>query len=146
MTTTGTLTLDAAGNPNAEFIFKFGSAYSTAAVSAVILTNGASACNVYWVVEAAIALGAHTVMKEMLISNSGPVSLGSMSQLQGNLFSTAGAILIDASVVSKTTGCTNNFGSLNNFLIFSKSGVVSNTGVSYITGDIASNTGTVSGF
>ena len=81
VTTTGILTLDAAGNPNAEFIFKFGSAYSTAAVSAVILTNGASACNVYWVVEAAIALGAHTVMKEMLISNSSAVSLGSMSQL-----------------------------------------------------------------
>lgn len=81
VTTTGTLTLDAAGNPNAEFIFKFGSAYSTVAVSAVILTNGASACNVYWVVEAAIALGAHTVMKEMLISNSSAVSLGSMSQL-----------------------------------------------------------------
>jgi hypothetical protein len=146
VTTTGTLTLDAGGDPNAEFIFKFGAAYSTAAASTVVLTNGASACNVYWVAEGAIALGANTVMKGMLISNSGAVSLGSMSQLQGNLFSTAGAISIDASVVSKTTGCTNNFGSLNNFLIFSKSGVISNTGASYITGDIATNTGTISGF
>jgi len=146
VTTTGTLTLDAGGDPNAEFIFKFGAAYSTAAASTVVLTNGASACNVYWVAEGAIALGANTVMKGMLISNSGAVSLGNMSQLQGNLFSTAGAITIDGSVVSKTTGCTNNFGSLNNFLIFSKSGVISNTGASYITGDIATNTGTISGF
>jgi hypothetical protein len=103
VTTTGTLTLDAGGNPNAEFIFIFGAAYSTAAASTVILTNGASACNVYWIAEGAIALGANTVMKGMLISNSGAVSLGNMSQLQGNLFSSGGAISIDASVVSKTT-------------------------------------------
>jgi hypothetical protein len=146
VTTTGTLTLDAGGNPNAEFIFIFGAAYSTAAASTVILTNGASACNVYWIAEGAIALGANTVMKGMLISNSGAVSLGSMSQLQGNLFSSGGAISIDASVVSKTTGCINNFGTLSNFLIFSKSGIVTNTGASYITGDIATNTGTISGF
>jgi hypothetical protein len=146
VTTTGTLTLDAGGNPNAEFIFIFGAAYSTAAASTVILTNGASACNVYWIAEGAIALGANTVMKGMLISNSGAVSLGNMSQLQGNLFSSGGAISINASVVSKTTGCINNFGTLNNFLIFSKSGIVTNTGASYITGDIATNTGTISGF
>jgi hypothetical protein len=146
VTTTGTLTLDAGGNPNAEFIFIFGAAYSTAAASTVILTNGASACNVYWIAEGAIALGANTVMKGMLISNSGAVSLGSMSQLQGNLFSSGGAISIDAAVVSKTAGCINNFGTLNNFLIFSKSGIITNTGASYITGDIATNTGTISGF
>jgi hypothetical protein len=146
VTTTGTLTLDAGGNPNAEFVFQFGAAMSTGAGFSVILTNGASACNVYWIAEGAIALGASTIMKGMLISNSGAVSLGSMSNVQGNLFSSGGAIGIDASTISKINGCPNSFGSLNNFALFSKTGNISNAGASNITGDIASNSGTVSGF
>ncbi len=146
VTTTGTLTLDGGGNPNAEFIFQFGAAMSTGAGFKIILTNGASACNVYWVAEGAIALGAATEMKGMLISNSGAVSLGSMSDVQGNLYSNGGAIGIDASTIARINGCANNFGSINNFAIFSKTGNISNAGASTITGDIASNTGSVTGF
>jgi len=146
VTTTGTLTLDAGGNPNAEFVFQIGAAFSTGAGFTIILANGASACNVYFIAEGAIALGANTVMKGMLISNSGAVSLGSLSNVQGNLFSSAGSIGLDASTVNTLTGCTNNFGTLSNFAIFSKSGIISNAGSSSITGNIASNTGTVSGF
>ena len=146
VTTTGTLTLDAGGNSNAEFIFQFGAAMSTGAGFKIVLTNGASACNVYWIAEGAIAIGASTEMKGMLISNSGAVSLGSMSDVQGNLFSSGGAIGIDASTISRINGCANNFGSINNFAIFSKTGNVSNAGVSTISGDIASNSGTVTGF
>jgi len=146
VTTTGTLTLDAGGNPNAEFIFQFGAAMSTGAGFSVILTNGASACNVYWITEGAIALGASTIMRGMLISNSGAVSIGSMSNVQGNLFSSGGAIGIDASIISRISGCTNNFGSINNFAAFSKTGNISNAGASTITGDIASNSGTITGF
>jgi len=146
VTTTGTLTLDAGGNPNAEFVFQIGAAFSTGAGFTIILANGASACNVYFIAEGAIALGANTVMKGMLISNSGAVSLGSLSNVQGNLFSSAGSIGLDASTVNTLTGCTNNFGTLSNFAIFSKSGIISNAGASSITGNIASNTGTVSGF
>jgi hypothetical protein len=41
---TGTLTLDAQGNPNAIFIFQSDAAIDTAAASNVVLINGASAC------------------------------------------------------------------------------------------------------
>ena len=146
VTTTGTLTLDGGGDPNAEFVFQFGAAMSTGAGFKIILTNGTSACNVYWIAEGAIALGAATEMKGMLISNSGAVSLGSTSNVQGSLFSSGGAIGIDASTVSRIPGCTNNFGSINNYAVFSKTGNISNAGASSITGDIASNTGTVTGF
>jgi hypothetical protein len=44
---TGTLTLDAAGDPNAVFIFKAVSTVVTAAASAVNLINGAQSCNVF---------------------------------------------------------------------------------------------------
>ncbi len=146
VTTTGTLTLDAGGDPNAEFIFQFGAAMSTGAGFKVILSGGASACNVYWIAEGAIALGASTEIIGMLISNSGAVSLGSSSNVQGNLYSSGGAIGIDASTVSKLTGCMNNFNNLRDFVIFTKSGVISNTGLSTLNGNIGSSTGTISGF
>ncbi len=146
VTTTGTLTLDAGGDPNAEFIFQFGAAMSTGAGFKVILSGGASACNVYWIAEGAIALGASTEIIGMLISNSGAVSLGSSSNVQGNLYCSGGAIGIDASTVSKLTGCMNNFNNLRDFVIFTKSGVISNTGLSTLNGNIGSSTGTISGF
>jgi hypothetical protein len=47
------LTLNGLGNANAVFVFQVGSSLTTvnggAAAGNVVLTNGASACNVYWV-------------------------------------------------------------------------------------------------
>src|SRR5688572_16084181 len=45
---TGTLTLNAQGNPAAVFIFKTGSTLTTAGSSVVSVINGGSGCNVYW--------------------------------------------------------------------------------------------------
>ncbi len=53
---TGTLTLDAQGDPNAVFIFKTLSTLITAPNSTVSLTNGAQACNVFWVVPTSATL------------------------------------------------------------------------------------------
>ncbi len=136
VTTAGILTLDGGGNPNAEFIFNFGAAFSTGASFELVLKNGASACNVYWVVEGAIALGANTSMKGFFISNNGAIALGSNSAVDGSLFSKLGAIDILSSNVTRSIGCVNNFGALNNFAIYSKVGAISNTGNSKITGNI----------
>ena len=54
---TGALTLDAAGDPNAVFVFQAGSALTTASGSQVSLVNGASACNVYWQIGSSATLG-----------------------------------------------------------------------------------------
>ena len=136
VTTAGILTLDGGGNPNAEFVFNFGAAFSTGASFELVLKNGASACNVYWVVEGAIALGANTIMKGFFISNSGAIALGSNSAVDGSLFSKLGAIDILSSTVTRSIGCINNFGALNKFAIYSKVGAISNTGNSKITGNI----------
>jgi hypothetical protein len=45
---TGTLTLDAEGDPNAVFIFQAASSLTTATGSVVKLINGATDCNVFW--------------------------------------------------------------------------------------------------
>jgi hypothetical protein len=53
----GSLTLDAGGDPNAVFIFQVPSKLVTDSASNVILTDGASACNVFWQVGSSATLG-----------------------------------------------------------------------------------------
>jgi Ice-binding-like len=54
---TGTLTLDAQGDPNTVFVFQLGSTLTTAVGSRVSLINGAQPCNVYWQVGSSATLG-----------------------------------------------------------------------------------------
>jgi hypothetical protein len=95
-TITGTLTLDAQGDPNAVFIFKIGGTFSAAAGSTIILANAASAVNVYWIAVGAVALGANTTMFGTFIGYPGAVSSAAGVALDGRLYATAGAIAIDA--------------------------------------------------
>ena len=91
----GTLTLDGRGNVNSVFIFRINGAFSTGASSAIVLTNGASACNVYWVAEGAVAMAASTVMKGTVIAHNGANSMGANCTLEGRIFSTSGAIALN---------------------------------------------------
>jgi hypothetical protein len=90
----GVLTLDAQGDPNAEFIFKIGGAFTTGASTTVMLVNGASASNVYWVAEGAISMAASTTMKGTLIANNAAISIGAGGSLEGRMFSTTGAVSV----------------------------------------------------
>jgi len=47
---TGTLTLNAQGDPDAVFVFKIGTTLTTASSSILTLINGGSVCNIYWLV------------------------------------------------------------------------------------------------
>jgi hypothetical protein len=57
---TGTLKLNAEGNPNAVFVFQIGSTLTTASASDVDLINGASGANVFWQVGSSATLGTTT--------------------------------------------------------------------------------------
>src|SRR6202012_5325360 len=60
---TGQLTLDAHGDPNAQFVFVIGTTLVTESASSVILTNGASPCNVYWKVGSSATFGTTTAFQ-----------------------------------------------------------------------------------
>lgn len=143
----GTLTLDALGDANAVFIFKFAGAFTTGAGASVVLTNGASPCNVFWVVQGAIAMGAATAMKGTLIANNAALSAGAGSIISGRLFTTSGAITVDGLTITIPTGCTYlNLGTLSTFGLFTSLGNIGNTGSSVITGDVGTNGGSFTGF
>jgi hypothetical protein len=65
---TGTLTLDAQGDPDAVWIFQAGSTLVTASASKVALTNGAQARNVFWQVGSSATLGANAVFSGTILA------------------------------------------------------------------------------
>jgi hypothetical protein len=142
----GTLTLNAQGNPNAIFIFKLGAAFTSQASAKVILSNAASACNVFWISQAAISLAASTEMKGTLLSNTGAVNLAAGCTLEGRMFSKTGAITIDGSTVTIPSNCNYiDMGVLTTFALFTSDGGIANTGISNITGDLGTNDGIYTG-
>jgi hypothetical protein len=96
---TGTLTLDAQGNPNALFIFQVGSALTTASASAVSVINGGQSCNVFWQVGSSATLGTTTAFVGNLIALSS-ITLNTGATNTGRLLARNGAVTIDSGVIS----------------------------------------------
>jgi hypothetical protein len=67
---TGTLTLDAQGDPNAVFVFNIGSAITTATSSSVVLINNANPDKVFWNLGSAATLGTGTLFKGNILATS----------------------------------------------------------------------------
>lgn len=83
-TLTGELKLDAQNNPNALFIFQINGAFSAAALSKVVLLNGATFDQIYWLINGAVELGTTSEFQGTIIAN------GDISLLEGaSLFGVA---------------------------------------------------------
>jgi hypothetical protein len=101
----GTITLDGQNDPDAIFVFRFNGAFSVAAQSKVIFTNGTRRCNVFWVSEGAMDLGTFTFMKGTLLAHDGACSAGANSNVEGRMLSTAGAIGFSTGVIYNDALC-----------------------------------------
>jgi hypothetical protein len=91
----GNLTLDGLGNSRSVFIFQVTTAFTTTANGGlsgnVILTNGASPCNVYWQVGSSATLGGATFYGTLLASSS--ITLNATTVV-GRVLAGSGAITI----------------------------------------------------
>jgi hypothetical protein len=90
---TGQLTLDAAGDPNAQFVFEIGSTLTTASGSSIRLINGASPCNIYWQVGSSATLGTTTAFKGNVLAHDS-ISLDDAATVQGRLLARDGAVTL----------------------------------------------------
>ena len=90
---TGTVTLDAQGNPNAQFIFKIGSGLTTATSSIVFLINGAQASNVFWQVGSSATLGTTSAFAGNILAQAS-ISLGTGTLIQGRALARTGAVTL----------------------------------------------------
>lgn len=99
---TGTLTLDAQGDPNAVFIFKSATTLTTGALSTVSLINGAQACNVFWQVGSSATLGIDSVFKGNVLALTS-VTLTTGAKVDGRVLARNGAVTLDANTITKAT-------------------------------------------
>lgn len=149
------LTLNGQGNASSVFIIQISGPLSANAGAKVKLINNAQACNVFWKIEGLISLSAGVSMKGNLIANNAGINLSVGDTLEGRALSTNGAVTVDGVLVYTPIGCGSptltgpaapNLGGAACYGIFSGNGAVSNTGITYVTGDVGTNVGSATGF
>jgi hypothetical protein len=96
---TGTVTLDAQGDPNAVFVFKIGSTLTTASTSRVAVINSGQSCNVFWQIGSSATLGAGTAFTGTMIAQSS-ITLITGASASGRLLARTGAVSLDSNAVS----------------------------------------------
>ena len=102
----GSVTLDAQGDPNAVFIFQIGSTLITESNTSVVLVNGAQACNVFWQVgsSATLGTGTHFVGTIMALAT---ISANTAATIHGRLLASTGAVNLDTNTIT-TSNCASS--------------------------------------
>lgn len=96
---TGTVTLDAEGDPNAVFVIQAGSALTTATSSTVALVNGARACNVFWQIGSDATLGVgSSFVGTLLVQNSIVLDTGAV--VSGRVLASVGSVTLDTNTIT----------------------------------------------
>jgi len=101
---TGTLTLDAGGNPDAVWIFQAGSTLITEVNSNILLMGGAKSSNVFWQVGSSATLGAGSHFEGSILA-SASITINSGATLTGRALAQNGAVTMNLTSVT-TTGVT----------------------------------------
>lgn len=103
---TGTLTLDAQGDPSAIFIFQVGSALTTASNSKVIVINGGSNCNTYWQIGSSAVLGTTTAFAGNILALAS-ITLNTNATIDGRLLARNGAVTLQSNTAAVcSAACT----------------------------------------
>ena len=92
----GTVTLNGNGDPNSQFIFQIGSTLTMNNGSTVLLTNGALARNVIWLVGSSATIGTTAVMVGDVIAQAS-VTANTGSNVTGRLIALTAAVTLSAS-------------------------------------------------
>ncbi len=100
----GVLTLDAAGDPDAVWVFQAGSTLITASGSKVVLLNGAQSCNVYWQVGSDATLGTNSQFTGSVLALTS-ISLQTGATVDGRVLARNGAVTMDSNTITRSA-CT----------------------------------------
>ncbi len=98
----GDLTLDAQGNPNAVFIFQMASTLTTTSGRQIILAGGAQAKNIFWVVGSSATLGTTSVFHGTIMAAQS-ITLTTGATLDGRALAHVGAATLDSNTITKPT-------------------------------------------
>lgn len=102
----GSVTLNAQGDPNAVFIFQIGSTLITGSNTTVSLINGAQACNVFWQVGSSATLGTGTRFVGTVMA-SATITANTAATIHGRLLASTGAVNLDTNTIT-TSNCASS--------------------------------------
>lgn len=105
----GRVTLNAEGNPNAVFIFQIGSTLITASNTTVSLVNGAQACNVFWQVGSSATLGTGTAFVGTIMAQAS-ITANTAATIHGRLLAQTGAVTLDDNTIVTSSCATGGSG------------------------------------
>jgi len=94
----GDLTLDAQGDPNAVFIFQIASTLTTTSGRKVILIGSANASNVFWQVGSSATLGTTSEFEGTIMANQS-ITLNTGASLNGRALARIAAVTLASSTV-----------------------------------------------
>jgi hypothetical protein len=99
----GSVRLDAQGDPNAVFIFQVGSTLITGSGTSVLLVNGAQACNVFWQVGSSATLGTGTRFVGTVMALAS-ITANTAATIHGRLLAQTAAVNLDTNTIT-TSNC-----------------------------------------
>jgi len=105
----GTLTLDAQGDPSAVWIFQTGSTLITTSNSTIDLIGGAQACHVFWQVGTSATLGTGTDFAGNVLAMTS-ITLNTGATVDGRLLALNGAITLDNNTITRSVCNSTNPG------------------------------------
>ena len=97
---TGVLTLNAMGDPNAQFIFQIGSTLTTASSSSVSIINGGSGNDAFWQVGSSATLGTTTSFEGNILALTSITLNTGANIVCGRALARNGAVTLDTNQVS----------------------------------------------
>ena len=101
MALTGTVTLDAQGDPGAVFVLQAGSTLITASNSTVALIGGAQACHVFWQVGSSATLGTGTDFVGTVMALAS-VTVQTGADVQGRILARNGQVSLDTNTITRS--------------------------------------------
>ena len=99
---TGDLTL--AGTAESVWVFQADSTLITGSASRILITGGASSCNVFWKVGSSATLGTASQFTGTILANQS-ITATTAATIEGRLLASNGAVTLDSNVITQPSGC-----------------------------------------
>jgi len=102
LTLSGSLQLT--GSSTSVWVFQAASSLITSTGSTIVLSGGATACNVFWKVGSSATLGTGSTLYGTVVALAS-ISTGSASTVNGRLLARTGAVTLNNTTVNTPVGC-----------------------------------------